>query len=91
MNYCTKCQSIYSQPGTCNCYAPVRVTIWPSYPYTYPYTSPTTTPWVCPTTCPPFNIGGGSVTVTGMDGFMWNGPVPSVPIDKATGPFSEGL
>ena len=21
MNYCTKCQSIYSEPGTCNCYA----------------------------------------------------------------------
>ena len=21
MNYCTKCWSIYSEPGTCNCYA----------------------------------------------------------------------
>lgn len=23
MNYCTKCASLYSKPGTCNCYAPV--------------------------------------------------------------------
>ena len=21
MNYCTKCQSFYAKPGTCNCYA----------------------------------------------------------------------
>jgi len=21
MNYCTKCSSLYSKPGTCNCYA----------------------------------------------------------------------
>lgn len=27
MNYCTKCESFYSQPGTCNCYAPPPVTI----------------------------------------------------------------
>lgn len=24
MNYCTKCQSHYQQPGTCNCFAPVQ-------------------------------------------------------------------
>lgn len=23
MNYCTKCKSLYSQPGTCNCFAVV--------------------------------------------------------------------
>lgn len=25
MNYCRKCQSDYSQPGTCNCFAPIHV------------------------------------------------------------------
>lgn len=24
MNYCTRCQSYYQQPGTCNCFAPSR-------------------------------------------------------------------
>lgn len=24
MNYCTKCGSLYTQPGTCNCFAPPR-------------------------------------------------------------------
>jgi hypothetical protein len=27
MNYCTRCQSTYSQPGTCNCFAPQNVKI----------------------------------------------------------------
>lgn len=25
MNYCTKCGSLYAQPGTCNCFAPPRL------------------------------------------------------------------
>ena len=30
MNFCTKCQSIYSQPGTCNCFATQQPHV-PSY------------------------------------------------------------
>ncbi len=26
MNYCTKCHCVFTQPGTCNCFAPMRVT-----------------------------------------------------------------
>jgi hypothetical protein len=87
MNYCTKCQSIYSQPGTCNCYAAPKAApyIGPFTPYTYPTTVPCI-PWT--PTYPPFTIGGGSVTVTGMDGITWTGPVS---IESATGPFSGGL
>jgi hypothetical protein len=50
MNFCTKCQSIYAQPGTCNCYAPAQAapqpypgttTVpFPSIPWTPPYS-----PW----------------------------------------------
>ena len=35
MNYCTKCQSIYSEPGTCNCYAAQG----DSQPWVYPQNS----------------------------------------------------
>lgn len=27
MNYCTKCSSMYTEPGTCNCYATTPVTV----------------------------------------------------------------
>jgi hypothetical protein len=30
MNYCTKCQSLYAAPGTCNCYAPQNMKVWTS-------------------------------------------------------------
>ena len=45
MNYCTKCQSLYEKPGTCNCYAVggVRVT-YPTSPYQLDTTA---APW-CP-------------------------------------------
>ena len=40
MNYCTKCQSYYGKPGTCNCYAtvqpsPLPVQPWPVTPWPY--------------------------------------------------------
>lgn len=44
MNYCTKCGSIYSQPGTCNCFA--RGTVIPS---PLPIQPITPAPWA-PTT-----------------------------------------
>ncbi len=25
MNYCTKCESMYREPGTCNCYTPATM------------------------------------------------------------------
>lgn len=42
MNYCIKCQSIYAQPGTCNCYAekslPQRdISPLPYSPPTFPF------------------------------------------------------
>jgi len=29
MNFCTKCESYYQQPGTCNCFAAVKPFLWP--------------------------------------------------------------
>lgn len=52
MNYCRKCQSDYSTPGTCNCFAPIRVAprtpVVPSFPPppVVPYIGdPPTTPY----------------------------------------------
>ena len=42
MNYCTKCESLYSQPGTCNCYAV------PGPGYVPPIDPPTVRPWSGP-------------------------------------------
>jgi hypothetical protein len=87
MNYCTKCESYYQKPGTCNCYAAPRVEITqPLTPYIYPTTVPYI-PWTTPH-YPPFTIGTGSAITTTSPGIMWNGPVS---IDNAVGPFSEGL
>lgn len=36
MNYCRKCQSDYSAPGTCNCFAPIRVAPLPTIPWQQP-------------------------------------------------------
>ena len=47
MNFCTRCGSLYSKPGTCNCYAHRHVEVpgptqpfnpvWPgSHPFTVP-------------------------------------------------------
>ena len=42
MNYCTKCDSFYTQPGTCNCFAAsLRPTFAPQpNTFPYPYVSP---------------------------------------------------
>ena len=54
MNYCRKCQSDYDQPGTCNCFAPLSVTVTPYIPVTVPFvpyspptfpTYPSAVPW----------------------------------------------
>lgn len=52
MNFCTKCQSIYSQPGTCNCYAPAKPIEVQPLPYV-PYV-PTPVPWSPPPFQGPF-------------------------------------
>jgi hypothetical protein len=52
MNYCTKCESMYQKPGTCNCFAATQpaITITPQ-PYdpnstAQPWSpSPTVGPW----------------------------------------------
>jgi hypothetical protein len=59
MNYCTKCQSIYSQPGTCNCYAPAPFAPYVTNPLIYPTTTPYI-PWF-----PPITITGG-IQTTGV-------------------------
>lgn len=41
MNYCCRCQSMYSQPGTCNCFAPPRPVI--TTPHTLPIEVPINT------------------------------------------------
>ena len=47
MNFCTRCGSFYSQPGTCNCFAhghPVAVPVQPIIPvWPRPYQEPL--PW----------------------------------------------
>jgi len=46
MNYCTKCGSIYTQPGTCNCFAPQPMQPVPTVvPLPLPYPTPTWVPW----------------------------------------------
>lgn len=32
MNFCTKCESYYRQPGTCNCFAGSQPKLWPFEP-----------------------------------------------------------
>lgn len=61
MNHCHRCNSDYSQPGTCNCFAPIRLAPYPApyqpwYPYPYPYT-----PWY------PWRITWGDTTTIGND------------------------
>ena len=47
MNFCTKCESYYQQPGTCNCYANVVTTFFGGVPL-FPYgQDETAAPW-CP-------------------------------------------
>jgi hypothetical protein len=47
MNFCTKCRSIYAQPGTCNCFA--RTAPAPQVvPFPYQPVQPNTFPWVAP-------------------------------------------
>jgi hypothetical protein len=71
MNYCTKCQSIYSQPGTCNCYAPAQVAPYiqqPVMPWTIPTTVPGITPWNPPLWGGPWwttITGGGFTSISG--------------------------
>ena len=45
MNFCMKCQSLYAQPGTCNCYAQIAKPI--ALPAPLPYYPPVTypSPW----------------------------------------------
>lgn len=50
MNYCTKCGSIYSQPGTCNCFATGTRVVPPLTP-TYPQ------PWIPWTPAPQWPYG----------------------------------
>lgn len=53
MNHCRRCDSDYEKPGTCNCFAPIRVT--PQPPYVVPcitqpviWPQPATVPYVDP-------------------------------------------
>jgi hypothetical protein len=70
MNYCTKCQSIYCQPGTCNCYAAPGLTPYPTPPgtTTVPFPNIPWTPLYSPTITTPhiswdFGTTGGNVTI----------------------------
>lgn len=62
MNYCTKCESFYQKPGTCNCFAgtqpAITITPQPSTP-THPW--PSYTPWVYPT----ITWGSGTISSSG--------------------------
>ena len=45
MNYCTKCESYYQKPGSCNCYVPLPgMVVFPISPYVHESTA---APW-CP-------------------------------------------
>lgn len=62
MNFCTKCQSIYQQPGTCNCYAASRPLVpvqpLPLTPQPLPYIGDP----------PPPMVGGTTITVKACEG-----------------------
>lgn len=47
MNFCTRCASYYTQPGTCNCFAGARQD---AAPWRYPYnpSPPISVPYVAP-------------------------------------------
>ncbi len=55
MNFCTKCDSYYQQPGTCNCYAPV-VIVTTATPYPLPPPTGDEIP-------PPYETTCGAITV----------------------------
>ena len=73
MNYCTKCQSYYEKPRTCNCFAaqgesqpwtvplsPYQGTFYPVWPQETTYRpSPYTYPF---TTCEGITISNGNTT-----------------------------
>lgn len=50
MNFCLRCQSLYAQPGTCNCFATTAPSIQPQpavqpLPYVYPTITPSYPGW----------------------------------------------
>lgn len=63
MNFCTKCGSMYSKPGTCNCYAEASppAGIRPFYPWD---TGPNWTPWYpyTPTYPYPWDVPNPTIT-----------------------------
>lgn len=62
MNFCCRCQSFYSQPGTCNCYVPdIGITLPGTDPTILPGTggNPWPGPYRVPTTTPPWTISWG--------------------------------
>lgn len=74
MNFCTKCSSYYSKPGTCNCFAAVQ-RVEPSpwwYPvYPQPFQVPTTGepfPESGQTWCDGATVTGAPITITNNDG-----------------------
>jgi hypothetical protein len=71
MNYCTKCASLYSKPGTCNCYAPV---------VTLP--KPLTTSWTY--LCPCQTNGGTCGYVRPWPYTYTSGTIPVSPTDTPT-------
>lgn len=66
MNYCTKCESFYQKPGTCNCFAgtqgqPAIRIVPPHDPNSTGHPWPGYQPWIQPTV----TWGGDSGNVTG--------------------------
>lgn len=66
MNFCTKCESYYQSPGTCNCFAVSQPRPWPFEP------APTIAPPTVPgdgtgdaPPRPPYQITGGQTYVEG--------------------------
>lgn len=83
-NFCTKCECYFTQPGTCNCFAPAQVAptlpyvpyipTYPTYPV-YPFGTPI---WVGPsptTTVAPMIGNDWGVTISGQ-------PLPGVTVSN---------
>lgn len=74
MNFCMKCQSVYAQPGTCNCFArtapeiqpvPGVAPITPFVPYV-PSVPPTSTPWWQTVVVTGTNVSTAGAVITNM-------------------------